>query len=199
MFRSREQASTCPCCYGRVARCHLPWPLPAALGVSAGLPWFRGAAGGEGAHASSATQSCPGEAISLPAMVTCCRRGPAQFRGPELRSGAQGEAAPVSGAQLSNAPTQGLLWEAGSSGLPKAFKHTCRSQTILPTLPTKPPGSLRRSKAVTEATAKNSESSGVSKKVKGKTGTFTKNHQRHEGVQQLSATGTPHLCRKRPL
>lgn len=169
MFQSGEQASTCPCCYGKVARCHLPWPLPAALGISAGLPLFRGGRSPRQHHYPKLPQGSqwpPGHVHLLQAG----NRPVPQPRAPLWR---QGAAAPVSGAQLSNTPTQGLLREVGSSSLLEAPGHTCRSQTTLPTLPTKPPGSLRRSKAVTEATARNSQSSSVFRKVKGKTGTFS--------------------------
>lgn len=65
MFWSRKQAFICLCCYVKVARCHLFWPLQAVLGISVGVPasslCFEGLPvyGMERAQASSTTQSLP--------------------------------------------------------------------------------------------------------------------------------------------
>lgn len=82
VFWSREQAFICLCCYAKVARCHLRWPLQAALGTSSmGVPasslCFEELLvyGMERARASSTTQSSPRrKPFALPATFTCRSR-----------------------------------------------------------------------------------------------------------------------------
>lgn len=65
VFWSRKQAFICLCCYVKVARCHLFWPLQAVLRISVGVPASSlcfeelPVYGMERAQASSATQSLP--------------------------------------------------------------------------------------------------------------------------------------------
>lgn len=99
MFWSRKQARVCFCCYVKVARCHLCWPLQAVLGISMGdpasslcfeeLPVY-------GMERAQGQQRCPKlakeEAICLPATFTLQRQQTGWLLRTELCSHTQQEA-----------------------------------------------------------------------------------------------------------